>query len=220
MPEPAALLARGGGGAGDRTVSEVSRRGETLELLRRMEQAGALGPTHLDLSQRLDLDIDNFEAVARFLGRLHDGSKWWIADLLLEAEARFGESSYQIAAATGRSERTLGNWIYVASKVPRSRRREELSFTHHALVAPLDCQAQSKWLQRAVDERLSSRELRDAVNAGRVLEDRDAKEDCAGFETAVDDLHSRACACFGPVSVEVLVRAPGIEYRIAVGGED
>ena len=45
----------------------------------------------------MDLDLDTFEAVARFLGHFHDASKWWIADLLREAEARFGESAYQVA---------------------------------------------------------------------------------------------------------------------------
>lgn len=152
-------------------MTGVVRRSETLGLLRQMEAAGVLTPISLDLSRRLDLDVDSFEALACFLRRIHDGSKWWTADLLLEAEVRFGESAYQIAAATGRSERTLANWVWVASRVPRSRRREEVSFTHHALVAPLEHLEQRHWLQRAVDERLSSRELRDAIAAERALED-------------------------------------------------
>jgi hypothetical protein len=151
-------------------MTDLARRSGIVDLLRQMEAAKALTPTSLDLSRRLDLDLDSFEAVARFLGRIHDGSKWWIADLLLEAEARFGESAYQIAAATGRSERTLANWVWVASRVPRSRRRGELSFSHHVLVAPMKYPEQRRWLQRAIDAQLSSRELRDEIQTVRTLE--------------------------------------------------
>ena len=122
----------------------------------------------------MDLDLDTFEAVARFLGQFHDASKWWIADLLREAEARFGESAYQVAAGDGPQRAHPLNWIWVASRVPRSRRREELSFRHHVLVAPLELPEQRRWLQRAVDERLSSRELRDAMAAERALGDGDS----------------------------------------------
>ena len=82
-----------------------------------MEAAEALTPTVLDLSRRLDLDLDSVRG-RRPLPRpcSTTRSKWWIADLMREAEARFGESAYQIAAATGRSERTLLNWIWVASQ--------------------------------------------------------------------------------------------------------
>jgi hypothetical protein len=208
LPQPEDLLAREG------DVSEIVRR-PTLELLRRMEEAGALGSTHLDLSRRLDLTIESFEAIARFLGRLHDGTKFWTADLLLEAEHRFGEAAYQIAAATGRSERTLGNWVWVASKVPRSRRREELSFTHHTIVAPLDLQAQQRWLERAVEERLSSRELRDAISAERGLEDGEGPDACDELlDEAAAGLRARLLECGYPadISIEIAISAPGVTF--------
>ena len=80
-------------------MTDLVPRSQTLDLLRGMEEAGAMSATHLDLSGKLDLDIARCEAVARFLGELHDMSKWCIADLMLQAEVRFGEAAYQIAAA-------------------------------------------------------------------------------------------------------------------------
>lgn len=140
-------------------TGDLVRRSDLLELLRKMEQAGAISSTHLDLSGRPDLDLATFESIAAFLGGLHEMSKWCIADLMLQAEVRFGEAAYQIAAATGRSERTLGNWCWVASRIPPSRRRETLPFTQHALVAPLDQDEQRHYLDLAEEGRWSSREL-------------------------------------------------------------
>jgi hypothetical protein len=189
-------------------MSELARR-DVLDLLRRLEEGGALGPCHLSLAARLDLGIEQFQAIARFLGRVHDGSKWWTADLLLEAEVRFGESAYQIAAATGRSERTLANWIWAASKVPRSMRREGLSFTHHVLVAPLDPSAQREWLDRAEREQWSSRELQAALRDGS----HGAVRDCdVKFQRGVERLRDLARDCYAEdVTLEVRVLAPGIE---------
>ena len=81
-------------------MTELVRRSQALALLTELEQAGALGPTHLNLSAKLDLDIEAFEAMARYLDTVYDLTQWALADLLLEAEVRFGEASAQIAAAT------------------------------------------------------------------------------------------------------------------------
>jgi hypothetical protein len=199
-------------------MSGVVQRAEVLDLLRRMENAGALTATALDLSSKPDLDLGTFEALARFLGRLHDGSKFWIADLLLKAEGRFGEAAYQIAAATGRSERTLGNWIWVASKVPPSRRREGLTFTHHYLVAALPPAQQSTWLTRAQEQGLASRELQEALRAQREIGSAHGamQPDCeAQLDAAVDVLGTQVRACYGPVPFEVVVHpAKGAEVRL------
>jgi hypothetical protein len=190
-------------------MTELVRRSGILDLLRRVEEAGALTPVSLSLAARTDLDISIFEAIARFLGIVHDGSKFWIADLLLEAEARFGEAAYQVAAATGRSERTLQNWVWVASRVPRSRRREELTFSHHVVVAPLEYPEQKRWLQRAVDERLSSHVLRDAIAAERALQDGDSTAAAADCQELLDrtvvSLREQLLACGYPADLALSI---------------
>ncbi len=206
---------------------EIVRRSEMIELLRRMEEAGALGPTYLDLSQRPDLDLRTFESLARFLGRVHDGSKWYIADLLLQAETRFGESAYQIAEATGRSERTLANWCWVASKVARSRRRERLNFTCHYLVASMEPAEQDRWLGRAEEEGWSSRELQEAIRASRAIEATPhgamhEPEDCdVVIGGLVADIRERLPACGFSIKavIEVSVSECGVEYRLRSGGD-
>jgi hypothetical protein len=168
-----------------------------------MEVAGALTPTHLDLSERPELGIDTFSAIARFASQVHDGSKFWTGDLLLEAEARWGEAGYQVSAATQRSERTLQNWVWVCSKVAPSRRRAGLTFTHHYLVAALAPQDQRRWLERAESEKWNSVELRQAIQDERELEERshasmqeEATEDCdVVLDELVAHVRERLAAC-------------------------
>jgi hypothetical protein len=192
-------------------------RSQTLDLLRGMEQAGAMSPTHLDLSARLDLDVARFEAIARFLGELHDMSRWCIADLMLQAESRFGEAAFQIAAATKRSPGTLANWCRVASRIPPSRRRGELSFSTHAEVAALELGEQRDLLDRAVAEGWSSHEMREAVRERRELSagERDPCGDVV--EEAARDLRASLRVCGLPdVDVAVDVSGAGFSYQVRI----
>jgi hypothetical protein len=55
---------------------------------------------------------------------------------------------------------TLMNMVYVASSVDPSRRREALSWSHHAEVAALPPEEQERWLARVEENRLSVHDLR------------------------------------------------------------
>jgi hypothetical protein len=209
-------------------MSEVAKRNETLALLQRMEVANALTPTHLDLSERPELGIDTFSAIARFVSQVHDGSKFWTGDLILQAEARWGEAGYQVSVATGRSERTLQNWVWVCSKVAPSRRRAGLSFTHHYLVAGLEPLDQRRWLERAEAEKWNSVQLRQAIQDERELAERshasmheEATEDCdVVLDGAVEAFREAVVTCYGPdATFEVVVRPiPGAELILGPGG--
>jgi hypothetical protein len=61
---------------------------------------------------------------------------------------------------TGYDRQTLMNMVYVATRFETSRRRENLSWSHHAEVAGLDAAEQERWLERAGADRLTVRELR------------------------------------------------------------
>jgi hypothetical protein len=59
------------------------------------------------------------------------------------------------------------NMAYVASRVPTSRRRENLSWSHHAELAPLNAEEQEYWLERALLDRMSVHCLRNELRAAR-----------------------------------------------------
>lgn len=131
-----------------------------LELLRQLEEAGALTPTSLDLSSRPDLSLESCTALAAFFGQLNHASRWWIADLHEYVDLRHGEYVAQVMSATKLAPQTIENIISVGKRVPPSRRRDGVSFSSHAEVAALLPNDQRHWLKVAHDENLSKSELR------------------------------------------------------------
>lgn len=102
----------------------------------------------------------------RWLGTVGRGSGWWIGDWVRYGNARYGERYKLVASITGYDTQTLMNMAYVTSRFEPARRRESLSFSHHAEVAALCREEQDRWLERATLERLSVRALRAELRRG------------------------------------------------------
>lgn len=99
----------------------------------------------------------------RRLGLLGRSVGWWIGDWLRFGNSAYGERYARAARVTGYDVQTLMNMVYVASHVDPSRRREKLSWSHHAEVVALAPPEQDKWLDRAAADRLSVRCLREEI---------------------------------------------------------
>jgi len=95
------------------------------------------------------LSFEDWDAVGFALSRIRDSMGFALGDWLLFGEAAYGERYTQAAAITRRSYSGLANLRYVSRHVVRSRRREELSWSHHAAVASLEPDEQVEWLDRA-----------------------------------------------------------------------
>jgi N6-adenosine-specific RNA methylase IME4 len=107
--------------------------------------------------------------------RLMEGSVHWaIGDWLSGGERRYGEKYAEAVEATGFSPQTLMNDKWVAERVEFSRRRENLTFSHHAEVAPLPPAEQKRWLAKAEKEDWARFELRAAVRKERLAATRAA----------------------------------------------
>jgi len=87
----------------------------------------------------------------------------WLGDWLNYGEQNYGEMYAQAIEETGYDYGTLANDKYVSSKVEISRRRENLSFDHHAEVANLDPQSQEELLDKAEKENIKRRDFRKLV---------------------------------------------------------
>lgn len=118
-------------------------------------------PTELAIDA--DLTLEGWVSVARGLAAIASGHQWWIGDALVYGEEHFGDEAFQHSDEFGLEPHTLTNYRWVASAVEASRRREELSFSHHAEVARLKPREQTKALGWAVKNRAGVRELRDYV---------------------------------------------------------
>jgi hypothetical protein len=106
------------------------------------------------------LSFEQWVFHGRRLGAIGRGVGWWIADWLRFGNARYGEKYVRASKITGYDVQTLMNMVYVASSVDPSRRRERLSWSHHAEVAALPPEEQDHWLDRVEEHRMSVRDLR------------------------------------------------------------
>jgi hypothetical protein len=132
--------------------------GELIGPLGDLERAEAITPTSLRLPA--DLDYEQAEMIGRYLGAFRDATAWWLGDYIIQTEELFGERSYQLSEATGRSPETLKVFAWVARAIPPARRRDGLSFSHHQTVAKHEPPEQKRLLDLAERERLSVHELR------------------------------------------------------------
>ena len=113
-----------------------------------------------------DLPIEDFSNLCYMLGRFHEAVRFAIGDAILIGEKLYGEEAFQAFEELHLSEDGRREYLRVSERVPRSRRRKDLSWSHHRAVAALEPAAQKEWLKRASDEGLSHHALRDELRNG------------------------------------------------------
>lgn len=128
-----------------------------LELLAELERLGAATPTTLDLPP--GLSFDRYEAVGMALGRGHRNISWKIGDWLNYGEFTYRQKYSQAAEILNMQPQTLMNYARTARAIHPERRRPELPFSVHSLVAALPPAQQTKWLNQAVEEKWRRDEL-------------------------------------------------------------
>src|SRR5918998_5974009 len=115
--------------------------------------------TNVSWSAADALSFEQWVRDGRRLGMIGRGVGWWIGDWLRFGNARYGEKYVRASKITGYDVQTLMNMVYVASNIEPARRRESLSWSHHAELAALSPAEQDDWLDRAEECRLSARDL-------------------------------------------------------------
>lgn len=106
------------------------------------------------------MDLTEWSRAVQQLGVMDRCSPWWIGDCIRYGNAKFGEKYSRAAKLTGYDPQTLMNRVYVASRFEISRRRENLSWSHHDQVTALPQDQQEYWLDRAITECLTRADLR------------------------------------------------------------
>lgn len=144
----------------------------------------------------------------------HKRLEWALADCINFGESAYGDLYAQWVTETGLSKKTLANIASVGRSIERSRRREALSFAHHAEVAYLPIPEQNRLLEAAERASLTRYELRDEAREVRErLKGRDTSEpDSLVWTPQKSDLTAEA-------REELERRLSGIGKRHAVGYE-
>ena len=113
------------------------------------------------------MDQQAWIAAGRRLGEMSRVSSWWVGDWLRYGTTKWGEKYTAASKITGYDRHTLENMVYVASRFDISLRRENLSWSHHAVVAALGVQQQTHWLGLAADRRMSVADLRTELRSAQ-----------------------------------------------------
>jgi hypothetical protein len=118
------------------------------------------GLTTTSWSPRGELSVTDWVRQGSWLGSLGRATGWWIGDWLRYGNAHYGDRYSSAGRVTGYDVQSLMNMAYVAGRFEPSRRRDGLSFSHHAELAGLPADEQDLWLDRAELAGLSVRSLR------------------------------------------------------------
>ncbi|WP_198168020.1 LmbU family transcriptional regulator [Herbidospora yilanensis] len=138
-------------------------------------RTGLQFPTHIPLS--------NWEGIGRQLSLIADSSAWWLGDWLVYGEKQYGDRYRAAIERTSLDYQTLRNYAWVARRFGLSRRRDKLSFAHHAEVAALTPADQDAWLQRAEEQAWSRNRLRKEIRQAAMLKNGQVPDDAS--ETSV-----------------------------------
>jgi hypothetical protein len=113
------------------------------------------------------IDFDSWMTMGRRITGISNACAWCLGDWLLYGERAFAERYKTAVAATSLDYQTLRNYAWVARRFELSRRRDGVSFQHHAEVASLQEAHQDLWLLRAERAHWSRNELRRRLGAER-----------------------------------------------------
>jgi hypothetical protein len=124
------------------------------------------------------LPFDRWVSVGRRLSDVYTSSAWCLGDWLVYGERAYGGRYREAIEQTSLDYQTLRNYAWVVKRFSLSRRRDALSFGHHAEVAALPAAEQDFWLRKAEELGWSVKQLRREVRTS--LGERSADEGPAG----------------------------------------
>jgi len=109
------------------------------------------------------------EQITGILTGITGAVQWWFGDLLNMAEIEFGERYAQLIPEN-LDPKTLGQWKWVANKIPAESRRRELSWSHYEVVAAMLEPDREFWLQEAEEGGWSVHRMRKEIKPPKAKE--------------------------------------------------
>ncbi len=126
--------------------------------------------TRVGLRIPVALTFERWQHAGSQISRIVDSSSWCLGDWIVYGQEEFSDRYLRAIEACGLDYQTLRNYAWVARKFELSRRRETLSFQHHAEVSSLTPSEQDKWLDLADEFNWSRNELRRNIRSHRQRE--------------------------------------------------
>jgi hypothetical protein len=154
--------------------------------------------------------FERWLSVGRQLSDIHTSSAWCLGDWLVFGEAAYHGRYRDAIEQTSLDYQTLRNYAWVARRFALSRRRDSLSFGHHAEVAALPDAEQGFWLRKAEEHGWSVKRLRREVHTS--LAERGSADDSeSDGATGMDDPDPRHLSRGPLVRVHVRITPQQLE---------
>jgi len=116
--------------------------------------------TEVSLEITPGIEFEKWEQIGLALKRIRKANMWWLGDWLNYGERKYGEMYTQALEITDYDYNTLAHLKQTADKVEISRRRPNLSFSHHMEVKGMEPKDQEKWLGKAEEGGWDRAEMR------------------------------------------------------------
>jgi hypothetical protein len=117
------------------------------------------------------LPYEKWLGIGRQLAAVTTSAAWCLGDWLTYGENTYSGRYRDAIEQTSLDYQTLRNYAWVAKRFPLSRRRDSLSFAHHAEVAGLPEHEQDFWLRKAEQFAWSRNRLRQEVRTSLAQRD-------------------------------------------------
>jgi N6-adenosine-specific RNA methylase IME4 len=126
--------------------------------------------------------MDGFNSLKKIEGCI----QFWIGDFLAYRQQKWGMYD-DIAEETGYDKTTLRHIKNITENIESGRRQPLLSFSHHSEIASLPPEKQTEFLNKAVEEKLSVRELREEIRKDGIEFNLDSKLPEGKFQVVYAD---------------------------------
>jgi hypothetical protein len=161
------------------------------------------------------LSFEKWLIIGQRLSSIASSSAWCLGDWLIYGEAAFKGRYREAVERTSLDYQTLRNYAWVARRFPPTRRRDGLSFAHHAEVAALPEPEQNFWLRKAADLLWSRNRLRCEVRTS-LRERVEAKADDAdGLPGATSEREPGTSRVTPPQEAERSISPCKIEIHVS-----
>ncbi|MFD9824165.1 LmbU family transcriptional regulator [Streptomyces violascens] len=173
------------------TVAPFRRRSEGLPRQRGgsadQPRRGQVLTTKVGLQMPSGTTYEDWEQAGRQLSGIVDSSSWWLGDWLVYGKDHYTDRYQRGIRTAGLQYQTLRNYAWVARRFEFARRRQALTFQHHAEIASLPVDEQEMWLDRAEQKKWTTKQLRGALRVARTDEPRGGKQTEATRRLALPD---------------------------------
>src|ERR1041384_4235327 len=127
-------------------MATTTGRPSILSAERTDDKSHVRNATPIAWEPRNNLDVVGWARIGQRLGAMSRCTQSWLGDWISYGTARWGQKYSEAARITDYDVQTLRNIAYVAGRVEPSRRRENLSWSHHETLASLEPTEQDHWL--------------------------------------------------------------------------